>query len=209
VASGTGTSGWGSLFWAAFMRSKNPMALLDRERVLVALNQALTEAYGFDEHDALGRRGDIFLTPGDWKRADADWRDVLARRRNLHVREIVRADGKHVRVQAATHPTEVGGRLLVLFVVLDEQLKPLRAGERGARAATSLTPRELEIVSYVAMGRRAWEVAEELVIAPTTVETHLRNAMAKVGARSQAQLVAIALTQGLLDPQMVNPEIPG
>jgi hypothetical protein len=40
-------------------------------------------------------------------------------------------------------------------------------------------------------GQRAHEIAEDLEIAESTVKTHLRNAMRKAGARSQAQLVAL------------------
>jgi len=39
-------------------------------------------------------------------------------------------------------------------------------------------------------------IAEELGIAHETVRTHVRNAQDKVGARSRAQLVAIALGNG-------------
>jgi DNA-binding CsgD family transcriptional regulator len=63
----------------------------------------------------------------------------------------------------------------------------------------TLSARELEVLGWVALGRRAHEIAAELGIASTTVESHVRSAMRKVGARSQAQLVAVACAQGLLD----------
>ena len=43
------------------------------------------------------------------------------------------------------------------------------------------------------------EICDELHIAPDTVRAHVRNAMAKTGARTRAQLIAIALSDGLLD----------
>jgi DNA-binding CsgD family transcriptional regulator len=63
----------------------------------------------------------------------------------------------------------------------------------------ALTARELQVVGLVAMGRRAHEIADELGIAPSTVRSHVRRAMRKVGARSQAQLVAIVCACGMLD----------
>jgi DNA-binding CsgD family transcriptional regulator len=68
-----------------------------------------------------------------------------------------------------------------------------------------LTARELEVVAGIGMGKRSREVADALVISPATARTHVRNAMTKLGARSQAQLVAIALAAGMLDPEQVNP----
>lgn len=209
MAEQVNSTGWASLFRAAFERAKNPMALLDRNRVIVAVNPALTAAYGYKREETVGRHGDIFLTPNDWKRAEAEWTEVLHRRQTLHARELVRGDGRRVRVQAAAYPASVAGHQLVLFVVIDEELKPARSARSASGERRTLSRRELDVVSRVALGQRAHEIAEDLVIAPTTVQTHMRNAMAKVGARSQAQLVAIAIAEGQLDPGFVNPEKSG
>ena len=48
----------------------------------------------------------------------------------------------------------------------------------------------------VAAGQTGPEIAEQLHISHATVRTHVRNAMAKVGARSRAHLVAKALGDG-------------
>jgi len=42
------------------------------------------------------------------------------------------------------------------------------------------------------------EIAEHLVISKETVRTHVRNAMGKTGAKTRAQLVALALTDRAL-----------
>ena len=61
-----------------------------------------------------------------------------------------------------------------------------------------LTPREREIVQQLTLGRTSQEVADELFVSESTVRTHVRNAMAKLHARTRAQLVAIALSQGIV-----------
>ena len=48
----------------------------------------------------------------------------------------------------------------------------------------------------MSLGRTGKEIADELHIAHDTVRTHVRNAQGKLGARSRAQLVAIALGEG-------------
>jgi DNA-binding NarL/FixJ family response regulator len=48
-------------------------------------------------------------------------------------------------------------------------------------------------VTLIAMGRETSQIAQELHVSPETVRTHVRNAMAKLGAHTRAQLVATAL----------------
>lgn len=76
------------------------------------------------------------------------------------------------------------------------------------RSATSphpeidrLTDREREIVAWVATGRSNAEIAQELVVSPDTVRTHVSRAMVKLHARDRAQLVVFALQSGLEGPQ--------
>jgi DNA-binding NarL/FixJ family response regulator len=63
-----------------------------------------------------------------------------------------------------------------------------------------LTDRERELVGYVALGKSNEEIAEDLVLSPLTVKTHINRAMMKLGARDRAQLVVIAYQSGLVRP---------
>ena len=63
-----------------------------------------------------------------------------------------------------------------------------------------LTEREREIVAWVATGRSNDEIAEELVVSPATVRTHVSRAMVKLHARDRAQLVVFAVQSGLTGP---------
>ncbi|SDD29321.1 two component transcriptional regulator, LuxR family [Geodermatophilus telluris] len=79
-----------------------------------------------------------------------------------------------------------------------------------ARAAFGqLTERELELVSWVALGSSNAEIAAALVLSPLTVKTHVNRAMAKVGARDRAQLVVLAYRTGLVHPRTRRPGPPG
>ena len=55
------TGGWRSLFWVAFNLSANPMILLQRDRVLVDVNGAFLEAFGYGRARALGCKLDVFV----------------------------------------------------------------------------------------------------------------------------------------------------
>ena len=63
-----------------------------------------------------------------------------------------------------------------------------------------LTEREREIVAWVATGRSNDEIADELVLSPATVRTHVSRAMLKLHARDRAQLVVFAVQSGLTRP---------
>jgi len=60
----------------------------------------------------------------------------------------------------------------------------------------SLTPRERQVLSLLAGGRSGAQIAAELVLAPETVRTHVRNAMSKLGATTRSHAVAMALERG-------------
>jgi DNA-binding NarL/FixJ family response regulator len=64
-----------------------------------------------------------------------------------------------------------------------------------------LTRRELEVLNRLAYGQEAGEIARELFISPKTVASHLQRILAKLGAHSRAQAVAIAYQFGLLEQE--------
>ena len=62
-----------------------------------------------------------------------------------------------------------------------------------------LTPREREVLTWVASGKTAWEIGEILTISKWTVQEYTQNAFHKLGAVNRAQAVAIALRERLID----------
>lgn len=69
----------------------------------------------------------------------------------------------------------------------------------------SLTHREREMVGWVATGRSNDEIAQELVLSPDTVRTHVARAMTKLHARNRAQLVVFAVRAGIPLPHAEPP----
>ena len=62
----------------------------------------------------------------------------------------------------------------------------------------ALTKREREVVTLVGHGLSNDEIAERMVVSPTTAKTHVSRAMTKAGARDRAQLVVFAYETGLV-----------
>ena len=192
-------SGWSGLFWQAFTRSRNAMVLLDDQRCHVEVNGAYLALIGYQRRELIGRPVYELLAHGPLATTQ-QWEAALAQRQFTGQAEIVGAGGQHVMVEFAGHPELVTGRRLVLFVVL----RTARAGRTLPEPASSptetraLSSRELDVVRLLALGLTGPEVAEELQLAHNTVRTHVRNAMAKSGARSRAQLVARAVGEGIV-----------
>ena len=61
-----------------------------------------------------------------------------------------------------------------------------------------LTEREQEVLSHLAEGRTNDEIAELLVISPSTVARHRENIMRKLNLHSRADLVRYAIRRGII-----------
>ena len=190
--------GWPALFWTAFRQSQNAMVLVDSSRRHVEVNGAYLNLVGYRRQELLGRPiyelivGGPVLTEGEWQL-------MLSRRDAYGHVSINCADGRVVRVEYAAHPEVVTGHRLVLFVVLHAGARRRPARDEGAHRQGVLSDREREVVHLVALGNSGPEIAAQLHISHATVRTHVRNAQGKLGARSRAQLVAMALADGDLE----------
>ena len=61
-----------------------------------------------------------------------------------------------------------------------------------------LSPREVDVLRLVALGYTNQQIADELCIGVSTVETHRTRIMEKLDLRGRAQLVRYALARGLV-----------
>jgi DNA-binding NarL/FixJ family response regulator len=78
---------------------------------------------------------------------------------------------------------------------LDPRLTPLLARSGDGRSGV-LSPREREILGLLAQGLSGEKAAKQLFLSSETVRTHVRNAMAKLGASTRVHAVALAMQSG-------------
>jgi DNA-binding CsgD family transcriptional regulator len=190
-----GADDWEQLFWAVFEGSTNPVALLDEQRVIVSANVGMCELMGASRSELVGASADDFVAAHELLNVNAEWRAFWDSGAWSNERILVGAGGVRLRFQFAARTGNVGGLPVAVIVCIavgpeDEPEPPEQLGE--------LTPREREILTLVALGNTSVEIAEHLVISKETVRTHVRNSMAKTGAKTRAQLVALALADRAL-----------
>lgn len=73
------------------------------------------------------------------------------------------------------------------------------AEKGGEDSINLLSPREREILSYVAMGYSNKDIADRLIISVKTVENHKAKIMEKLKFTSRPELVKYAIKKGLID----------
>jgi non-specific serine/threonine protein kinase len=81
-------------------------------------------------------------------------------------------------------------------VALSSQVVDTESLPSGLAAATNLTRREREVLRLFAGGSSTRDIAERLVISPTTVRTHLDRIIARLGLHSRVELATWAAVVG-------------
>ncbi|MFI5273172.1 MAG: response regulator [Ktedonobacterales bacterium] len=99
--------------------------------------------------------------------------------------DLIAAVRAAARGESQLHPT-VAARLL----------REMR--QRQDTPLNDLTPRELEVLSWVARGRSNHEIALQLVISEPTVRTHVANILVKLHLSDRTQAAIYALQQHLI-----------
>lgn len=84
----------------------------------------------------------------------------------------------------------------VISAEIQAQARPsLAAGIAGSGA---LSERERTVLTLVGQGARNKEIAQQLNIKSSTVETYISNAMAKLNVHSRAEALRVAIQRGII-----------
>jgi DNA-binding NarL/FixJ family response regulator len=108
---------------------------------------------------------------------------------------------------AAVHTIAAGDSLLSPSVtrrVIDRMAgQPVPGADPGP--VGELTPREREVLGLISRGLANAEIADELVIEESTVKTHVKRILMKLGLRDRVQAVIFAYEHGLNRPAVARP----
>jgi DNA-binding CsgD family transcriptional regulator len=180
-----------------FERSLDPVLLCDDGRRLVDVNVAACLFVRLPREVILTYRIDDLLPHERRPDLDATWADFIRRggcsRLSAPDEELLLPDGARVAGTLFVAALKRGLHLATIAFPPARELDALRASRHR------LTDREREVLSLVARGKTGAKIATQLFLAPTTVQTHVNNALAKLGARNRVHAVAIALQSGEID----------
>jgi DNA-binding NarL/FixJ family response regulator len=101
---------------------------------------------------------------------------------------------------AAVHTVAAGDSLLSPSVtrrVIDRMAQQPAPDLARHAGLDELTPREREVLELVARGLSNREIAAQLVVEESTVRSHVRRILAKLGLRDRVQIVIFAYETGL------------
>jgi DNA-binding NarL/FixJ family response regulator len=161
-------------YWMTFQRQR-AQALIDvsHGRGDPAALEALAE-----EAERVGRRVEAVITRLDYGRA---------------LEQTDRGQAADTYRRAAAEAASIGATNLT--AVAEQSLRRLgvrtwRRGQGGDIAAAGLTEREREVLDLLAAGATNPDIADRLFLSRKTVERHVSNVLAKVGARNRAELAA-------------------
>lgn len=111
------------------------------------------------------------------------------------VRGYLPRDSSEAEIRGAVAIIARGG------TVLSEELRTslFEAVVEGAEAGgKTLSDQERKILSWIAQGRCARRIGEELHLSESTIKTHLRRTYEKLGVRNQASAVAEGMRRNLI-----------
>jgi len=74
----------------------------------------------------------------------------------------------------------------------------VQATMQGQALDCNLTPREQEVLTWMAKGLSNPEIAEQLTVSTVTVKFHVSNILSKLSATSRTEAVAVAMQRNLI-----------
>jgi DNA-binding NarL/FixJ family response regulator len=102
----------------------------------------------------------------------------------------------------AVHVVAAGDALLAPSItrrLIEDYARRPPQREQPASLA-ELTPRELEVLRFLARGLSNADIANELVVGDATVKTHVARIFSKLDLHDRAQAVVLAYESGLVQP---------
>jgi PAS domain S-box-containing protein len=169
-----------------------PAYVLDRNGVVRWLNAAAVEHFG----DLRGKRiGQIVVHEDVGRAREAFASKLLGMTKSTEATVAVRtADGRRVLVDISSTQLRDEGSIVGVFGLADPSGEP----PPGRADQVHLTPRQLEVLRYLAAGHGTHHIAKTLGISTETVRNHVRGLLGRLEAHTRLAAVIKGHELGLV-----------
>jgi DNA-binding CsgD family transcriptional regulator len=169
-----------------------PAYILDRNGVVRWMNMAAVEQFG----DMRGKRITQIVEPEYATLARQEFAakllgTVQATEGTVCVRTV---EGRRVEVDISSTQLLQHGSIVGVFGLADPTGEP----PRRETSSVDLTPRQLDVLRYVAAGHSTENIAKTLGISTETVRNHVRGLMGRLGVHTRLEAVIRGHELGLV-----------
>jgi DNA-binding CsgD family transcriptional regulator len=183
-----------------FERSHVPMVMVDGSRRHVEVNRPARLAFRLGLEEMRTYAIDDLTPPHLVEAMEQAWARMVDTGCVAGRYQVAARDGSLVDIVYCGLAHVLPGLHLIAFAPADWSEDELGVIEDDGRVlAPSLTPREIEVLALASNGLSGPELAEELVLSPTTVQTHFKNIYRKLDVRNRGAAVAKAMRLGMID----------
>ena len=168
------------------------VACMDLQGRVMVWNRTSEELSGWTREEMIGSTVDRVVPPGGRERRREVVARTLAEGQAAGTYSRVRRDGTLFHIEMRMH------------LVRDEQGEPhciVALVKPLPGHGVSLTPRQKEVLEYIATGRTNDEIARKLVVSRRTVERHVAAILDRLGVENRAAAAAVAVAAGLAQPK--------
>jgi len=185
-----------------FERSSAPMLLANDSRRYIDANSAACELLGVRREKLLEMRIDDLAAPELRGRTAEMFEAFIAEGTQAGRFRLKTPDGREIDCLYSATANVVPGVHLSVFMSPDaadsESDLTVEGSVAPLGADQCLSDREREVLSLIALGDSYQEVAAKLHLSAETVRNYTRSAREKLGARSRAHAITLALRTGQL-----------
>ena len=162
-----------------------PAYILDRNGIVRWLNPAAIREFG----DMRGKRITQIVEPEYAAKARQEFAaKLLGTQQSTEERVAVRTSaGRRVQVDISSTQLLQHGSIVGVFGLADPTGEPPRP--TTTTSSVQLTPRQLDVLRYVAAGHSTEHIAKTLGISIETVRNHVRGLMGRLGVHSRLEAV--------------------
>jgi PAS domain S-box-containing protein len=182
-----------------FQNSHVPMVMTDDRRRYVEANRPARLAFRLSLEELRLYTADDLTPPHLLGVLDQVWTRLLETGCATGRYQVAGRDGSRLDVVYLALARVLPGLQLAAFAPADWPEHELAAIEKGASERFGLTPREIEVLGLAADGLSGPELARQLVLSPTTINTHFKNIYEKLHVGNRAGAVAKAMRLGAIE----------